>query len=460
MQEGRVPVVRAERILRQVAAALTRAHALGIVHRDLKPENVVIADRESERDVVKVIDFGIARVTGSALGANGPALTQLGAVFGTPEYMAPEQAMGQPVDARADQYSLGVMAFELLTGQRPFTADDAIDLLRMHVGAPVPPATSIASDLPPDVDGTLARLLAKKPEDRFESVQVAISALDAALGRTSMPSAAGRLPRDGPLLVADPQRRKAAAIGLVGFVALAIVLAAATRPRSHPSPPPPVGVVDSRPIATRMAAYQVQPDVADALGRSLRGDLDGAVAAFRNRLARDPHDALASYFLGTIYRNARRGRESADAFATAVRTDPALAEDSTLARSLVEALGDPQTASTVEPMLRTPPLSQSVAVAQAVVDEAIDGSSPSLHNAALGLAEPFSALLTPLDQARVRLRLASNCDELRAALGALESIGGAGGTEATTVRQGACDMLRMGDRCRDCFEHRGTPHGH
>ena len=114
IDEGRLELGRALHITRQIASALGRAHALGIVHRDLKPENVMLVAREGDSDFVKVLDFGIAKVPVGELGGGaqepGQALTQLGMVYGTPEYMAPEQALGQPVDARADLYSLGVMS--------------------------------------------------------------------------------------------------------------------------------------------------------------------------------------------------------------------------------------------------------------------------------------------------------------------------------------------------------------
>jgi len=113
-------------IVQQVARALQRAHSLGIVHRDLKPENVMLVEREGDPDFVKVLDFGIAKVpVGELAGVSSsgqPVLTQLGMVYGTPEYMAPEQAAGQEVDARADLYSLGVMTYEMLCGVRDAAA--------------------------------------------------------------------------------------------------------------------------------------------------------------------------------------------------------------------------------------------------------------------------------------------------------------------------------------------------
>src|SRR5258708_27805664 len=119
IEQGRLELGRALHVVRQMASALGRAHAIGIVHRDLKPENIMLVTRDSETDFVKILDFGIAKVPMGEFASDpkepGKALTQLGMVYGTPEYMAPEQALGQPVDARADLYSLGGILFETLT---------------------------------------------------------------------------------------------------------------------------------------------------------------------------------------------------------------------------------------------------------------------------------------------------------------------------------------------------------
>jgi serine/threonine-protein kinase len=181
--EKQLPAPRAVHIARHIAAALGRAHGLGIVHRDLKPENVVLVDREGDRDFAKVIDFGIAKVSPGKLG-EGPALTQAGMVFGTPDYMAPEQALGSKIDHRADLYAFGIMVFEMLVGRRPFDADDVMILLGKHMTAPPPNASELASPapLPTSVDAVFARLLAKSPGDRFDTASAFVSALEIALG--------------------------------------------------------------------------------------------------------------------------------------------------------------------------------------------------------------------------------------------------------------------------------------
>jgi serine/threonine protein kinase len=182
--EGRLELGRALHVGRQIASALGRAHALGIVHRDLKPENVMLVARDGDPDFAKVLDFGIAKVpVGELVGeakVGGQVLTQLGMVYGTPEYMAPEQALGQPVDARADLYALGVILFEMLAGVRPYEHESKVTLLGMHVTAPIPKMSARApgTDVPPEVEALVAKLLAKEASARHADAKELTDAID------------------------------------------------------------------------------------------------------------------------------------------------------------------------------------------------------------------------------------------------------------------------------------------
>jgi eukaryotic-like serine/threonine-protein kinase len=202
--KGRLELGRSLHIARQMAGALQRAHTLKIVHRDLKPENVMLVDRDGDPDFVKVLDFGIAKVQMGELGTNdraGPeqnVLTQAGMVYGTPEYMAPEQALGQPVDARADLYALGVIIYEMLTGHRPFEAESKVALLGMQVTAPVPAMMTKCADanVPLDVEVLVGRLLAKEASERIGDAKEVIEAIGTILSQLS---AAGKIdPRFAP----------------------------------------------------------------------------------------------------------------------------------------------------------------------------------------------------------------------------------------------------------------------
>ncbi|MFO0665914.1 MAG: serine/threonine-protein kinase [Polyangiaceae bacterium] len=169
-QYGALAPKRALHIATQICSGLVRAHELGIVHRDLKPENIMLVARGDDPDFVKILDFGIARVPMSVLGSrkDDEPLTRIGMVHGTPAYMAPEQAMGHEVDARADLYALGVLLYEMLTGARPFVAPTEFLVLTMHVSAPIPPMRERAPDVEvdPRIEAFVRTLLAKEPSDR------------------------------------------------------------------------------------------------------------------------------------------------------------------------------------------------------------------------------------------------------------------------------------------------------
>ena len=156
LREGPVPPGQSLEWLAQAGVALDRAHAEGIVHRDVKPANLLL-DRDGN---IVVSDFGIASTTGV------DTLTLPGTILGTAGYLSPEQARGEPSTAASDRYGLGVVAFELLTGRRPFEGDTAATEAFAHVNAPVPSARSLYPELPPGVDDVLERALAKDPADR------------------------------------------------------------------------------------------------------------------------------------------------------------------------------------------------------------------------------------------------------------------------------------------------------
>jgi hypothetical protein len=174
---GRLPLADALRLLRQMAATLTVAHAVGIVHRDLKPENVIlVAEPEipgGER--TKILDFGIAKVLAEAH-QQGGLKTQLGALLGTPSYMSPEQCIGAGVGDRADVYALGVMLYEMLSGAVPLRGENPVATMSLHLSVVPRPLAEIAPEVPAPVADLVARMLAKDARARPAMLDVARAA--------------------------------------------------------------------------------------------------------------------------------------------------------------------------------------------------------------------------------------------------------------------------------------------
>lgn len=391
-KHGKLAPERALLILEQVGAALAAAHAQDVVHRDLKPENVIVSDAPAS---VKVIDFGIAKLKSATFGAGGTGLTKAGSVFGTAEYMSPEQVMGQPVDARADQYALGVLAFELLTGKTPFKADDAGQLMMMHVGAPVPSTREQTPDLPPAIDDVIAKMLGKLPDERFASVNEAMQALAFAFR-----------PAPSPTLVSPRRDVAAAPLGrlvLVGAAGALVVIAILV--------------------------------VVVFLMRTTNGTTSSS---------RDLTAALTEW-------NAGRFEPAGATIAKEMLASPELAESDSVSKPLAAPIGDESARRALVKLLDATSLGRSRAMASALADVAVT-DEPKKRDAALGLLRTRQDLLSDEQAARTRLRDAETCEALEAAK-ALESEE----ETAATIRDlerldlGECKaMLRVSKLCEAC----------
>ncbi len=212
LSHGALPVDQALRYGLQIAGALDFAHKRGLVHRDVKPQNVLL----TEEGEPKVTDFGIAR------SVDVQSVTQSGTVLGTSDYIAPEQARGEQVDQRTDIYSLGVVLYELLTGEVPYSGDNFVAVAMQHLHEPVPSVLDQRRDVPVRLDLAVQRAMAKDPADRFESMEGLIDELDRCYGELGSDDEATRIVRPPRRPRAKRPRRR---LPVVPF--LLILLAAA-----------------------------------------------------------------------------------------------------------------------------------------------------------------------------------------------------------------------------------------
>ncbi len=241
---GGVPTMRITHIAKQIARGLAAAHAVGIVHRDLKPDNVMLVRRAEDKDFVKILDFGIAKV-----GGESGRLTKAGSVFGTPHYMAPEQAAGLPVDQRTDVYALGVILYEMASGKVPFDADNFMGILTQHMykkPALIRQIVPQPQEVPPGLEAVVMKCLEKKSELRYASMEQVVADLEKveqglvpdALPELMARSGGFNVPVDyfrnvsrpgGPAMVPGtpalaPKRTSVFVMGVIGAISTALVV--------------------------------------------------------------------------------------------------------------------------------------------------------------------------------------------------------------------------------------------
>ena len=337
LDEQRLSPMRVADIMRQILSGLAHAHELGIVHRDIKPANVMLTDKIGLGDVVKILDFGLARLRGGSGGLT------VGMAIGTPSYMAPEQASGGTVDARTDLYACGVLLFEMLTGRKPFVADEPLDVLRMHREAPPPRLADVLSD--PDLapfEPVVAQALAKRPDDRFASAAAFSAALEDA---TRVPAAASvRAPAPAavsapttappPPAAAGRRRSLVLMVAAIGAVALIGIVAAVVSSGGHGPAPSDAAM----PVATPHSADAGEPE-ADVLARARAlldgGDDEGALQLLQGARRTFPDRATIPYEMGRIYFARLWWRDGLEQLRAAIHLDPAYRTDPELIKTVL-----------------------------------------------------------------------------------------------------------------------------
>jgi serine/threonine-protein kinase len=236
-KEGQLDAGRALHILAHVLRGLGGIHAAGLIHRDIKPENIFLVQQGNDMEFAKILDFGIAKPMSGELSDDGVKLTQAGMAFGTPIYMAPEQALGNPMDGRADLYAAAVIGYEMLCGQPPFYSEDKLEVMSMHTAKPVPPMRNRllrgGKPVPSSIEKLILRGLTKKPGDRYASAEVFLAAVEEALmtpdgGSTNVELIGKRDTGSQPLV--DLENNSYAITG-------AIEEALAVAPTAKPKPP-------------------------------------------------------------------------------------------------------------------------------------------------------------------------------------------------------------------------------
>jgi tRNA A-37 threonylcarbamoyl transferase component Bud32 len=483
--KGPIPPLRALHIARQIAAALGSAHALSIVHRDLKPENVMLVEKAGDPDFVKVLDFGVARVP---IGEGGPLatgpITRAGMVFGTPEYIPPEQALGQASDGRADLYSLGVILFEMLTGSRPFTGETKVSLVGQHIGRPPPLVSERAPGLvlPEGTEALVARLLEKEGARRPQTAEEVVKATDRLLGRrptrrpfqptrrapakahlverassrfsnfratlqASVRAVARRIDaqrQSWPRLLARPLERvssRAIAVGLLALVSIVLGLmlfavgklaagrddpaAGAASARGSATAPTPATAGATTATGATPASPTAAVSAANAAPAA--AEFEAARRAGPAELAkladRFPKDANVRLELARAQANAKDYVAAVKSVAAALPLDPSAKNDGRSASALFQAAQAKPSLEAAFALLEGPMQERGAAIAHDLAVFAPKGA-PAQRRAEAFLASPrFVTVAEPPLRLAVAMRRATRCAEVRALLPEVKAAG-------------------------------------
>jgi serine/threonine-protein kinase len=293
--KGQFAMARAVDVLEQMAAALGRAHDLGVVHRDLKSDNILLTNRGGRKDFVKILDFGLAHL------ARDPRLAPKGAVFGTPEYMSPEQARGEEANASSDLYALGILLYEMTTGKLPFHSHDREQLLEMQRNAPPPNPRVLRADLPREAEAIVLRLLQKDVARRYKDAHHLSEDLKAF--QRSLPSTPWEIANSAEAPASPPQPPPAPSAGVAEWASRAALFGRMVA-RAYPAGDAPAEVQGALDDAWRLAnrAARLEGEVASHMrklealerrGRALRAEIGRKVEELAHEESRVLRDAAA-----------------------------------------------------------------------------------------------------------------------------------------------------------------------
>ncbi len=346
LARGPLPIARAVDILEQMCAALARAHDLGVVHRDLKSDNILLTQRGGRKDFVKILDFGLAEI------ARDPRLAPKGAVFGTPEYMSPEQARGEEATPQADLYALGVLFFEMLTGQLPFRSNDRETLLEMQRTSPPPRPRSIRPDAHPQGEAISVRLLDKDVRKRYRDAHHLQEELKAL--QRSLPTQAWEI-EGGEAAAAPPPPPPPQSAGVIEWASRAALFGRMVS-RAYPSSNAPPEVMNALgqmwDLAARanrlegeVASYTRKLEALERRGRALRAEIGRKVEELAHEESRVMREAAADgedvekvrVELAAAEKLAAQARQLADAAMRGGAPEPSIFERAGAAAATAQA---------------------------------------------------------------------------------------------------------------------------
>ena len=356
---GPLPRERALGIIRQILRGLDHAHGAGVVHRDLNPDNIMLVERDGQRDVVKILDFGIAKVTEPASGQE--VLTQAGVIFGTPEYLSPEQAVGESVDARADLYAAGVILYEMLAGRRPFESEDKVKIISMHLSHAPPRIREVdpTVDVPFALEQVVLQALEKHRENRFASATAFLQALEdsEAVVDPALPleidATSPHIALDAPAASTTgetvpigvprpaPWRRARAAAVVLALGALTVLGVLGYRVRVHHKGAGP-SALTSTPVEPAPAEPALATELKKVEALLEAGNTAAARLTLEEQLAKRPQDARVHYMLGRVAFSDNRHADGLASYRQAITLDPGFRGDPVLLAHVDTALGEPR----------------------------------------------------------------------------------------------------------------------